>query len=141
MLTKFKTFCTLQFLSSLAGSKSLHWVCAGDTAQMILRGCSFRFEGLKQTMLAIRPGIEVHLRQGEKRLLKNYRMTKGILEVGNAILRVIQNNFPGAITPSAPETAMRDLGLTVNLCDWDQALLMKATFLPHQALIYPSSGS
>jgi superfamily I DNA/RNA helicase len=69
----------------LAGRESQNWVCAGDPAQMISPGCSFTFDGLKQTLLAVTPGIESKLRHVHH-LIVNYRTTKDILVMANTIL-------------------------------------------------------
>jgi hypothetical protein len=111
----------------------MHWVAAGDTAQMISPGCSFTFDGMKQTLLAIRE--DVKLRKVEQ-LKKNYRMTKGVLDVGNAILRLLKRHFPHAIEYAQPEVAMKDLGLSVVLVDWEEAFKQKASFGTQQAIIY-----
>ena len=63
--------------------------------QMISPGCSFTFDGLKQTLRA--HGYESsELRQVEH-LLINYRTTKDILMLGNSVLSTARTYFPGAI--------------------------------------------
>ena len=138
--------CFLQFISlSVLALGFAHACCslarfssAGDTAQMISPGCSFRFSGMKQTLLAIRNDIT--LRKVEQ-LKRNYRMNKGTLEVVNAILQVIKQNFPGAVEYVAPEEAMKDLGLKVAMLDWDKAIKEKASFGVQQAVVYSSDSS
>jgi hypothetical protein len=125
-------------ICSIAGKANLQWVAAGDTAQMISPGCSFSFDGMKQTLREIQSGSIV-LRKVQQ-LRRNYRMTKGVLEVGNAILRVLKKNFPQAIEYAQPEIAMKDLGLDVKLVDWDAAFRQKVSFGTQQALIY-STGT
>jgi superfamily I DNA/RNA helicase len=36
------TYASIFLIFSIAGKSKLHWVCAGDTAQMISPGCSFK---------------------------------------------------------------------------------------------------
>jgi hypothetical protein len=77
------TYASIFLICSIAGRRDLHWVCAGDTAQMISPGCSFKFDGLKQTMLAVQPGIESKIKKVVK-LTKNYRWVKFItIFIGN----------------------------------------------------------
>jgi len=89
-----------------------------DTAQMITAGCSFTFDGLKQTILKVNEKVQVRKVQ---QLTKNYRMSKGVLDVANAILAVLKNNFPHAIEYAPPEVAMKDIGLRVVLLNLNDA--------------------
>jgi superfamily I DNA/RNA helicase len=114
------SYATIFLICNIAGKDAAYWVCAGDTAQMISPGCSFTFAGLKQTLLAVKEGIEESLSRVHH-LLVNYRTTKDVLDVGNQILCVAKNFFPGAIEFAHPEVAVKDLGLKVVLCDWDLA--------------------
>ena len=66
------TYASIYLICSIAGRPELRWICAGDTAQMISPGCSFKFDGLKQTMLAVQPGIESKIKKVVK-LARNYR--------------------------------------------------------------------
>lgn len=86
-------------IASIAGRRKGHWVAAGDTAQMISPGCSFKFGGLKQVLLSIKPDIEL---KKVEQLKKNYRMTKGVLDVGNAILQSLKRQFPGQVEYAEP---------------------------------------
>lgn len=131
------SYAAIYLILCLAGREKLNWVCAGDTAQMISPGCSFTFDGLKQTMLAVRGGIESRL-SIVHHLLRNYRTTKDVLLVGNEILRIAKSHFPTSIEYALPEIAMKDLGLKVVLCDWDSATKTKVCFGRNQALIYSS---
>ncbi len=108
--------------------------------QMISPGCSFTFDGLKQTLLALEGGIEKKLKKVEH-LLVNYRTTKDILTLGNQILGIARASFPGAIDYTKPERARKDLGLKVALCSWSAAFGTKAKFGDDQAFIYSSSKS
>ena len=45
---------------------------------MISPGCSFTFDGMKQTLRSLREDVEL---QKVEQLKKNYRMTKSVLEV------------------------------------------------------------
>ena len=103
---------------------------------MISPGCSFTFDGLKQTMLAVQPGIESKLSTAIFHLLRNYRTTKDVLAVGNKILNVAKTHFPDSIEYAMPEIAMKDLGLKVRLCCWDKCLTVKASLGISQAFIY-----
>lgn len=105
---------------------------------MISPGCSFSFDGLKQTLLALEGGIEKKLKQVEH-LLVNYRTTKDILMMGNQILATARAFFPGAIDFAKPEIARKDLGLKVALCSWKTAFKAKAKFGDDQAFIYSSN--
>ena len=133
------SYATIYLISSLAGKDSLHWVFAGDTAQMISPGCSFKFAGLKQTLSAVQNGIEIHLRN-VAHLLVNYRTTKDILKVGNAVLDLAKKYFPHAIEYAQPEIATKNSSIKVILCDWDEAMKTKPSFGKDQALIYSSYG-
>ena len=65
------TYASIYLICSLAGKTTAHWVAAGDTAQMISPGCSFKFDGLKNTLLKVNPTLQ--LRKVEQ-LKRNYRM-------------------------------------------------------------------
>lgn len=105
---------------------------------MISSGCSFTFDGLKQTLLALEGGIEKKLKKVDH-LLVNYRTTKDILTMGNQILAAAKRFFPGAIDVAKPERARKDLGLKVAICSWTTAFEAKAKFGEDQAFIYSSS--
>jgi superfamily I DNA/RNA helicase len=100
---------------------------------MISPGCSFSFEGLKQILREIRPDVKL---KNVAHLLVNYRTTKDILELANAILSVAKRDYPGAIGYAQPEIAQKDLGYKVVLCDWDLALSEPRELGSNQALIY-----
>ena len=104
---------------------------------MISPGCSFTFSGLKQTLLALEPGIEKKVKEVEH-LVVNYRTTKDILIAGNAILSAARKFFPGAIDFARPERARKDLGLKVALCSWNAAFDSKVKFGSNQAFVYSS---
>jgi superfamily I DNA/RNA helicase len=104
---------------------------------MISPGCSFKFDGLKQTMLAVHPGIESKIKSVVK-LEKNYRVTKDVLVVSNSILAEAKKYFKGSIEYARPEKAVKDLGTRVFWCHWDEALLESPRFGVNQALIYTS---
>ena len=106
---------------------------------MISSGCSFTFDGLKQTLLALEEGIESKLKQVDH-LLVNYRTTKDILTLGNKILATARKFFPGAIDFAKPERARKDLGLKVTICGWDAAFRAKAKFGEDQAFIYSAQN-
>ena len=75
-----------------------------------------------------------------EQLKRNYRMTKGVLEVGNAILRELKKFYPEAIEYAQPEVAMKDLGLSVILVDWKKAFKEKSSFGTNQAVIYAGAA-
>lgn len=68
---------------------------AGDTAQTISQGVNFKFRMLKQ----------VQELQRIQDLPTNYRSTKQILRLANAIVHAIVELFPGMIEKSKPETS------------------------------------
>ena len=106
---------------------------------MISSGCSFTFDGLKQTLLALEPGIENKLKQ-VNHLLVNYRTTRDILTLGNSVLATARKFFPGAIDFAKPERARKDLGLKVTLCGWKAAFQAEAKFGEDQAFIYSTQN-
>ena len=130
------SYASIYLILSIAGKTNQCWICAGDTAQMISPGCSFTFDGLKQTMLAVQPGIESKLSTAIFHLLRNYRTTKDVLAVANKILNVAKAHFPDSIEYAMPEIAMKDLDLKVRLCCWDECLTMNASLGIAQAFIY-----
>ena len=67
-------------------------------------------------------------------------MTKSVLDLGNAILKVLGKNFPGQIEYAAPEVPMKDLGLRVFLVRWKDALSIDASLDMQQAIVYAGSG-
>ena len=130
------SYAAIFLICKIAGKDSLRWVCAGDTAQMVSPGCSFTFAGLKDTMLAVRSGIESKLSKVTQ-LLVNYRTTKDVLILGNEILSIAKQAFPGAIGFARPEKAIKDLGIKVVLCDWKECFSQSGIKLGrNQALIY-----
>ena len=106
---------------------------------MISSGCSFTFDGLKETLLALEEGIESRLKKVDH-LLVNYRTTRDILTLGNKILATARICFPGAIDFAKPERARKDLGLKVTICGWNAAFGTKAKFGEDQAFIYSSTS-
>jgi tetratricopeptide (TPR) repeat protein len=107
---------------------------------MISPGCSFTFDGLKQTLLSVAPGIESKLKEVHH-LVINYRTTKDILVMANAILDRAKQAFPGAIEYALPETAVKDLGLRVVTCSWKDAMQTSVKFGQNQVYIYSPSDS
>jgi hypothetical protein len=73
---------------------NMFFVISADTAQMISPGCSFKFAGLNDVLTLIKQSTKV---PPVEKLARNYRMTKSVLEVGNALLRVLKENFPSQI--------------------------------------------
>ena len=76
------SYASIYLICNIAGTPNLRWIFAGDTAQMISPGCSFKFQGLKEVLLAVQPGIESKIKHVDK-LEKNYRVTKDVLNVSN----------------------------------------------------------
>lgn len=106
---------------------------------MISMGSSFTFAGLKDTLLAVRQGIECKLSK-VSHLAVNYRTTRDVLLLGNEILSVAKRAFPEAIRFAYPETSKKDLGISVVLCDWAATFSQTGIRLGrNQALIYSSS--
>ena len=98
------SYASIYLICSIAGWSTLHWVFAGDTAQMISPGCSFKFDGLKEVLLAVKPGIERQVKDVIK-LTRNYRVTQDVLEFSNSILAVAKQSFPKDIRYLRPEGA------------------------------------
>mmetsp|Transcript_20346 Transcript_20346/g.58415 ORF Transcript_20346/g.58415 Transcript_20346/m.58415 type:complete len:2357 (+) Transcript_20346:2738-9808(+) len=134
------SYAMIFLICSIGGRAHKRWIFAGDTAQMISPGCSFKFSGLKQVLLSIQSGIESDIKQ-VSHLLLNYRTTKHILQVGNAILSLAKKNHPGAIEFAGEERAVNDYGISVILCDWARALQTVPSFGEGQALIYSTGIS
>lgn len=59
--------------------------------------------------------------------------------MGNTILSIAREFFPGAIDYAQPERARKDLGLKVVNCDWGVALGSRAKFGDNQAFIYSAN--
>lgn len=72
-------------------------------------------------------------------LTVNYRTTKDVLEVANAILMKAKHFFPGAIEFARKEEAVNDYGLKVVLSDWDTSLTTRPSFGQDQAIVYSCS--
>ena len=129
------SYAAIFLICKVAGRSNSSWIMAGDTAQMISVGCSFKFDGLKQTLLAAQPGIENRLKK-VCHLLVNYRTTADVLRVGNVILDLAKKYFPDAIEYAQPEVATKDNKFDVVLIDWDKAFEIKnLSFGENQAVI------
>lgn len=129
------SYASILLLCKLAGRANSSWIFAGDTAQMIAVGCSFKFDGLKQTLLEVTPGIEKRLKK-VYHLLINYRTTADVLRVGNILLDLAKKYFPDSIEYAQPEQATKDNNIKVVLCDWDQAFQTpNLSFGDNQALV------
>ena len=98
------SYAAIFLICGLAGKNKGQWIAAGDTAQMISPGCSFKFAGLKNTLVDVNPTIRV---PSVRHLKRNYRMTKGVLDVANAVLDVAKTHFPGQIEYAEPEITMK----------------------------------
>ena len=71
----------------------------------------------------------------------NYRTTRDVLLLGNAILSVAKKNFPLQIAHSQPEVAMKDLGMKICTCDLEEALSVSVKFGHNQAMIHSGDDS
>lgn len=100
---------------------------------MISPGCSFKFVGLKETLIEINPQIQI---RKVEHLKRNYRMTKAVLEVANAVLNKAKQHFPGQIEHAEPEIPMKDFGFKVSLASWSDAVAGKVSFGTQQAIVY-----
>lgn len=130
------SYAAIFLVCSIAGKDSLRWVVCGDRNQMISTGCSFSFPGLKDTLLAVREGIEDRLPK-VVHLTVNYRTTRDVLVLGSEILDVAKKFFPNEIGFAVPETSKKDLGIKVAICDWDEAFKQTGIRLgKNQAIIY-----
>lgn len=130
------SYSMIYLICSIGGKNRLRWVFAGDTAQMVSPGSSFKFAGLKQTLLSLNPGIETQLKD-VAHLLVNYRTTVDVLELGNSILSKAKQFFPGAIEFAKKEKAVNDFGLKVIVMNWEAATdETNPSFGKDQALIY-----
>jgi len=136
------SYASIYLICNIAGCQTLHWVFAGDTAQMISPGCSFTFSGLKEVLLAVQPDIERKIKHVNK-LAKNYRVTKDVLALSNSVLHVAKKYFRNDIQYLRPEIAMKDVGTRVRICQWKEALNLekRPRFGPNQALIYSSTSN
>lgn len=129
------SYAAVFLICSIAGKDSLSWIVAGDPAQMISPGCSCTFDGMKQTLLSVRPGIEKTLSKVTQ-LLVNYRTTKDVLVLANKILAEAKRFFPLAIPFAREERAEKDLGLRILLCEWDLALKQEVELGTNQAIVF-----
>lgn len=100
---------------------------------MISPGCSFQFVGLKETLIQIDPTIDI---PEVKHLKRNYRMTKAVLDVANAVLNKAKECFPGQIEYAEPEIPMKDFGFKVSLVSWSAARAGKVSFGTQQAIVF-----
>jgi len=129
------SYASIYLLCKLSGRINSSWIFAGDTAQMIAVGCSFKFDGLKQTLLAVTPGIESRLKKVHH-LLINYRTTADVLRVGNIILDLAKKYFPNSIEYAQPEQATKDNNIKVVWCAWNDAFqIQNLSFGDNQALL------
>ena len=67
---------------------------------------------------------------------RNYRMTKAVLEVANAVLNKAKECFPGQIEYAEPEIPMKDFGFKVSLASWGEARAGTVSFGTEQAIVY-----
>ena len=105
---------------------------------MISPGCSFTFNGLKETLCAAGCNFS-ELRQVDH-LLINYRTTKDILMLGNEILTIARKYFPGRIEFAHPERAIKDIGIKVAIAPWRESMRNRVKFGDNQCFIYSTNG-
>lgn len=105
---------------------------------MISPGCSFTFDGLKETLRSIDQGIDDRL-SNVTQLLVNYRTSRDVLLLGNELLSIAKTNFPRQIPFSRTETAKKDFGFRVVLCGWRTALREEVRPGTNQAVVFSTS--
>ncbi|KAK2462120.1 hypothetical protein APHAL10511_006583 [Amanita phalloides] len=88
----------------------LFW--AGDTAQTISSGCSFRFQDLKSMLYRIEKQAEKVIPGSKSELPKtfylavNYRSHTGIVNCAHSVIELIQQHWPYSIDALAPEKGL-----------------------------------
>jgi len=69
---------------------------AGDTAQSVENGISFRFEEVKRVFYEMNQGDSSGVPQSPLSIHINFRSHSGVLEVASAVLKILHDAFPGA---------------------------------------------
>lgn len=69
---------------------------AGDTAQSVESGISFRFEEVKRVFYEMNQGDSSGVPQSPLSIHINFRSHSGVLEVASAVLNILHDAFPGA---------------------------------------------
>lgn len=69
---------------------------AGDTAQSVESGISFRFEEVKRVCYEMNQGDSSGVPQSPLSIHINFRSHSGVLEVASAVLKILHDAFPGA---------------------------------------------
>ncbi|KAJ3344171.1 hypothetical protein HDU83_005372 [Entophlyctis luteolus] len=122
------TMAQLLPLVGMCASPGSGLMFAGDTAQTISRGSSFRFQDLSSmihTVLELKHGKEfaVKTRPDQFQLTRNYRSHDGILRLAASVLDLIQNFFPNSIDSLERDIGAVDGPLPVCFLGKDQDLL------------------
>ncbi|KAG2023736.1 hypothetical protein CC2G_001355 [Coprinopsis cinerea AmutBmut pab1-1] len=114
----------------------LFW--AGDTAQTIAIGSSFRFDDLKAFLYRLEKRREDKLddsrkgAQGELRTFQlaiNYRSHGGIVQCAHSVIELITHFWPYAIDSMAPEQGIVDGAKPVFFSGWDTNTVRYEQFL------------
>ncbi|KAI9567008.1 P-loop containing nucleoside triphosphate hydrolase protein [Boletus coccyginus] len=112
----------------------LFW--AGDTAQTISAGSSFRFDDLKAFLYRIEQNQSTHLIQDRSvieptafQLVINYRSHGGILNCAHTVIERITRFWPEAIDGLQPEEGIVDGLKPVFFRGWDQDTVRYEQFL------------
>lgn len=97
-------------------SSGLFW--AGDTAQTISAGSSFRFEELKAFLFRIER-LSTSIPQ-EFQLAVNYRSHGGIVKAAHSVVQLISRFWPHAIDALAEEKGIIDGARPVFFTGWEE---------------------
>lgn len=106
----------------------LFW--AGDTAQTISVGSSFRFDDLKAFCYRLEEAQGCVTKQPEEfQLTVNYRSHGGIVGCAHSVVQLITRFWPHAIDSLAEEKGLVDGGKPVFFSGWDQDTVQYEQFL------------
>ncbi|CEM02535.1 unnamed protein product [Vitrella brassicaformis CCMP3155] len=97
-------------------SNPTHFAFAGDTAQTIAKGREFRFESIKSLFYEMfvpeviknTPQWKQQYSQALKFLSKNYRSSKGVIELAASVIDLLVHMFPEKIDRLEREESMED---------------------------------
>ncbi|GAB1522834.1 hypothetical protein RhiTH_005958 [Rhizoctonia solani] len=113
---------------------------AGDTAQTISAGSSFRFEDLKAFMWrleekddAVRCGKRKAIHPALFHLAVNYRSHGGIVDCASSITQLISELFPYSIDKLKKETGITDGPKPVFFSGWERGVVRFEQFLRGEA--------
>ncbi|THH32624.1 hypothetical protein EUX98_g1581 [Antrodiella citrinella] len=114
----------------------LFW--AGDTAQTISAGSSFRFNDLKAFLYRLekaRSGEDSQKRPRSFQLITNYRSHNGIVSCAQSVVQLITEFWPHAIDVLAEEKGIVDGLKPVFFSGWDK------TTVRYEQFLFGTSGS